>query len=787
MFAGIITSLIAFLAYGGLLIPVLQKGLKGDQPSRIFSIYLLDMMLLQVAYFGLSVAQNEQQALLWITLNIPISSAQVIIYFFFIRKLLDLKITRNLILGSIFMWVFLIGISTIFRSEVIPYVYRDQTNNLFVPEIGFLASVLSIPIIVFLGITASDLARFYREKSRGQQTRVQYLFLAIIIVWIGMASNISPALRPYAIDVSANILSAFIIAYAILRHQLLEFNTALRKILESFISLLVIGLGSTIIIFFFIRFVHVQVGTYIILLAAIISTVTLLVLIPLRDQLQRYVRRFLFKTTYDSYLMVQRLSRTATSILDLKKLSGMILKDVVYTMNASWGILLIKKNVDYFQLVAQERIDDNPFAFLNGNFLFINWLHQSEEDNTIYSLRAAVEQNILSEQELSSQNLTGNEIIIPLKVREQLIGILGLGPRLRHGSYSQDIRQALLIVANNLASTIENARLYESVQEELKERIQAEAALQENEAIFSSFLEHSQVYVFFKDKNIRSIRLSKNYEKMLGMPISEILGKTMDELFPSDLAKSMVEDDKRILNNGQVVYVVEELNGRTYETTKFPIFIDGKPEMLAGVTLDITERKQADERLKDANKLLGKQLGEIKALQASLNEQVIRDPLTGLYNRRYLYETTEHELARAIRKNYPISIMMIDIDHFKSLNDTYGHQAGDEIIIALSKLLQENIRQGDIACRYGGDEFTLVLPGVNIKDAKQRAETIRQNIKKSSIIYGGVNIFAAVSIGVAVYPHHGSSMDEIINASDKALYDAKQAGRNQVHIWKRIH
>jgi diguanylate cyclase (GGDEF)-like protein/PAS domain S-box-containing protein len=137
-----------------------------------------------------------------------------------------------------------------------------------------------------------------------------------------------------------------------------------------------------------------------------------------------------------------------------------------------------------------------------------------------------------------------------------------------------------------------------AIMRDITENKVAEAALKENEIIFSSFLDQSQVYVFFKDKNIRSLRLSKNYEQMLGMSISNLLGKTMNDLFPSELAKSMVADDVRILNGGQRVTVEEEFNGRIYETVKFPIVKDGKPDMLAGITVDITERKQAEEALR---------------------------------------------------------------------------------------------------------------------------------------------------------------------------------------------
>ena len=144
----------------------------------------------------------------------------------------------------------------------------------------------------------------------------------------------------------------------------------------------------------------------------------------------------------------------------------------------------------------------------------------------------------------------------------------------------------------------------EKAQRELAQRRQAEAALRASEAIFSSFMEYSPIYVFFMDKETRTLRLSKTYEQMLGLPVEQMLGKRMDELFPGPLAESMVADDLRILNEGQKVSVVEELNGRIYETTKFPILKDGKAEMLAGFTVDITERRQAEQALVESQALL---------------------------------------------------------------------------------------------------------------------------------------------------------------------------------------
>ncbi|OGU33577.1 MAG: hypothetical protein A2068_14890, partial [Ignavibacteria bacterium GWB2_35_6b] len=137
--------------------------------------------------------------------------------------------------------------------------------------------------------------------------------------------------------------------------------------------------------------------------------------------------------------------------------------------------------------------------------------------------------------------------------------------------------------------------------DQTKERA-SQKALNESEEIFRQFMKYSPIYVFFKDKNIRSIRLSKNYEKMLGRPLDELLGKNMFELFPSDFAAKMVEDDKQILNEGKVIEVQEEFNGRVYTTIKFPILHNGEPVYLAGFTIDITETKKAEEALQSSER-----------------------------------------------------------------------------------------------------------------------------------------------------------------------------------------
>jgi len=174
----------------------------------------------------------------------------------------------------------------------------------------------------------------------------------------------------------------------------------------------------------------------------------------------------------------------------------------------------------------------------------------------------------------------------------------------------------------------------------------------------------------------------------------------------------------------------------------------------------------------------------LKKAQAELQEQAIRDPLTGLYNRRYLHQRLEQELARARRENQPVSFVMVDIDHFKNVNDTFGHNAGDVVLQKLAKELLSRTRIGDIVCRYGGEEFLAVLPNVTAEKAHEIAERWRKLFLGSTMPLEYTDVKATVSCGISVFPLHGNTSEELISTADKALYYAKQAGRNRVTVWE---
>ena len=200
---------------------------------------------------------------------------------------------------------------------------------------------------------------------------------------------------------------------------------------------------------------------------------------------------------------------------------------------------------------------------------------------------------------------------------------------------------------------------------------------------------------------------------------------------------------------------------------------------------DMTDRKEVEKDLRFAMDRMQTQLIEIGLLQSQLREQAIRDALTNLFNRRYLEETLERELARASREVYPLCIVMMDIDHFKRVNDTYGHEAGDLVLKTLASMVMGQSRQGgDFVCRYGGEEFVLVMPNISIEVARERMNSLNRSIATLSIPFGRYNLNVTVSMGVSSFPSHGETKEHLLRAADRALYSAKNAGRNRVHVYE---
>lgn len=206
--------------------------------------------------------------------------------------------------------------------------------------------------------------------------------------------------------------------------------------------------------------------------------------------------------------------------------------------------------------------------------------------------------------------------------------------------------------------------------------------------------------------------------------------------------------------------------------------------------LHLQMQKSVDEALIESHERIAVAMADQIALVLSnlnlrqrLSVLAIRDSLTGLYNRRYMEVSLEHEVQRVRRQQDPLGVIMMDLDNFKHFNDTYGHAAGDEMLRKLGTFLRTHIRSADIACRYGGEEFVVILPGASLRETKDRAEELRQEFQALEIEYEG-DILSGVTLsaGVAVFPQHGDTGIKLLQVADDALYEAKAQGRNRLMV-----
>src|SRR5574343_1630209 len=353
----------------------------------------------------------------------------------------------------------------------------------------------------------------------------------------------------------------------------------------------------------------------------------------------------------------------------------------------------------------------------------------------------------------------------------------------------------MLLVAIAIAA-LYFARLTRSLSREMITRRAFERALRTSEERYRQLADHSKDVIWTLDLNTRRFTyVSPSIEGARGLTPEEVVSQPLSaSLLPDSCAKvvAILEDhlqriaagDRSALSAMTEVEQPHKNGGTVFSevVASFMVDAEGKPHSLLGIARDITERRRVEAQLREANDQLRRQLEEIEHLHVALKEQAIRDSLTGCFNRRYLDETLERELSRSRREGYPLSLVILDLDHCKQINDTYGHQAGDQALVVLAETLHADIRHEDVLCRYGGEEFVILMPRMPLATAAERAECWRSKIAEIRVSFGNFELSFTASAGVAAYPDHGKMPDELTHAADQALYVAKNEGRNRVVV-----
>ena len=348
---------------------------------------------------------------------------------------------------------------------------------------------------------------------------------------------------------------------------------------------------------------------------------------------------------------------------------------------------------------------------------------------------------------------------------------------------SNTIYMAIIISLQYLVSRTIRKALKQSRQE-LMERKLADEALRESQAFYHSLVEQLPAGVFRKDREGRFVFVSPWFCRLKGMKEEQFLGKIPQEVATNEAAKPDATEQTikyasegadhhvRIMQNGNPIELIEEYMdaaGRKQfvHVIKIPVFnSEGKPIGTQGILFDITERKRMEEALRES--------------EQRYRELSIVDGLTHLYNSRHFYFQLKIELDRSNRYGQPLTLLLLDLDNFKAFNDAYGHVEGDQVLWRLGQVVKRCLRETDFAFRYGGEEFTIVLPMTGNADGAVTAERIRTELRKETFSpTPDQQVHVTVSIGLAQYKPQ-EEMKAFVHRVDQLMYQGKKNGKDRI-------
>ena len=342
-----------------------------------------------------------------------------------------------------------------------------------------------------------------------------------------------------------------------------------------------------------------------------------------------------------------------------------------------------------------------------------------------------------------------------------------------------DQEEALRALARQAMMQLELRRSLLRLADELALRAQTEAQLRESESRFEAFMDAAPIVAFLKDSDGRFAYVNQPLLKRFGLTRDQVIGHTDFDLWP-EVAAGMRETDAQVVAGEGVVEVLEEVptsSGETrfWQSFKFPLQRGGgRGRFLAGVALDVTDKKLYEQQLERTQTELQRALERVAAESRT-------DSLTGLNNRRAFTPRFEDEFDRAARYDFPLSVLMLDVDCFKTFNDAFGHGSGDEVLQTIARLMLEKARASDFVARLGGEEFVVILPNTGSEGAFILAERIRRSMEEAPWRLRPITI----SIGIATHEPNIPGADALLDRADEALYRAKSAGRNRVVHWNQ--
>ena len=546
------------------------------------------MTLWHITAFLVSISRQPEQALFWYGAMSAVVLGQFAIYFVLVRELLNLRGRPQALGFSVLLWLVSWVFLLFFQDQVFSGVVWSDRAGFFLPEFGPWAVVIGIPNYLLLIVTVTTFVRGYRRVSRGaERLRLQYVLAGMVVVIAGTVANFVPYLNGYPLDLVSNIVNATLIGYAIFRHQLLDMRVVIRRGLLYSVTSFIVGAAYFSTILVATTLFHQLTGPALVTLSLVVAVLVALIAEPLRERVQSWIDKLFFREKYDSNRMLQRLSRTAASVLDLQQLTNLILDEVTDTIHIHHAAILLKTTQSgRFEMTAWRGIELSVDFSLAADHPIAQWmstnnklLAQSDFD-TLPQFRA------LWDSEKNDLGLLGAELFFPLHAKGELVGILAVGPKLSEESYTSDDRLTLATLADQIAVAVSNALLYDET-----DRLRAF-----NENIIQSMDEG----IVLQDEDGVITFANAKVLDLLGYDAQEIVGRPFSSLVAPE-SVAAVEDTMQQLAGGRTVRyetVLLTADGRRIVAlggARAVVNVDSDVAGSLSVFTDITERKKVEE------------------------------------------------------------------------------------------------------------------------------------------------------------------------------------------------
>jgi diguanylate cyclase (GGDEF)-like protein len=667
-------------------------------------------------------------------------------------------------------------------------IYEGES---FYPDYGFGILLVMVPLLVLAARNLYILIPRLRQKDNPIALNQNYsLFLCLIIMIVFMLPSVFPFGRKFPIGHLGSIINALILSYAVIGQQLLDIRFVLRRGLI-WLCIGSIGLASFLAILVgFHALLNIKMTVGDVIASSISGIAAVIIIFELRGIVSRFMGKAFQGDRFRYREKLEEFSARIHNVFSLRDQGAELLSLITHSIDCKKaGLLFLDPNED-FEIQFVEPVEKNnlltSFKMRNDNPI-VKYLSQERRALTRETINISPEFLGLWQQEKDTLAEDELELFMPLISRNRLIGILVLG-RKKSGYYTLEDYSLLETVTKRVAVSMEK----EYLREQLNARQEELSVINSSSTIITSSLDIQRIYDNFikelkrvVDVDWAAICVIEETE-LLFMAISTEIGspwKVGERIPIKGSATEWVSNHQKPTIDSDLTQEVRFTTGKYHlqhsirSLVYLPLVISNQ---VIG-TLIVGSRNAYAYNVRHVKLLeqLALQIAmpiENARLYAKTERMARVDGLTGLLNRRSLDEILPSEIGRHSRYGGIFSLIIFDIDTFKSLNDNYGHLAGDELLRQLGIIMKNNIRESDQAFRYGGDEFAVLLPQTTIEAALRVAERIRQQTY-AEIEIGSSPI--SISLGLATWPSDGISPTDIIAAADVALYAAKRNGGNR--------